>query len=1084
METIRNRFSFAFKYDILKKDFTFNIERVEKMIMFYENLQKKIEKKLQNKTDFNHQGGVDKKKMILASLTVGFLAANIFFLPGVQAEELVVKGGGAHSVIMGIDGKGMLNSTSFVPVKTVESEDGKKIEYYYSSDEYDAPITVELQEDGTQKAYTEIEDGWDMKKLSLEMIEKPWGDVTFYELDDSGNRVSDTPKFSFVKGKETIKASGINSKSLGIGSNAEGDNSIAMGAMTTAMNPNSIAGGIKSCAMGDKSIAMGQGTTAEGENSLALGHKTYSGGLNTVTFGSGTLAKGTNSLAFGILDVEKGMRDSEGYRILMNSDEHDESTEFTTTIDGKHYVLEGDEWFDEGKEDIKHGILTCQEDGTKYDFDGSSKHTWTDGSKIFKKLRKLNADGSIDEDTSPIIWTFDAEGKDFGAQGNQAVAFGYNTKAAGHNSTAFGTRTIAEGINATAGGFKTKASGKNSLAYGSSDRHVAIYNYSNENGPATVEVQHEKAGSYLIYKVDDKNYFAMEKTAVDRKGHEKGNVYFGSEEQDFSFWQKVAAMNEEEQKEALKGLEKKAYHEQASGAIYIGHWKKGEHGPYYILEKESELDVNQDMMLLAAGENSVALGQGSRAMGTNSFAVGQRAEARGLNSFSAGYMSVAGKDNAVAIGKSSEALAANSMALQGGKVEENAFDGLAIGNGAVVSVEKGIAIGSAAKAERESGFRDAFGIDKDGVDKASAAWISTEAAISFGEDNKVTRQLTGVAAGSLDTDAVNVAQLKAALVDVSGSAVPSMKFYTSSSKNDTQRSEITGLDLSNFGIDFGEGLIAEKLSGENGDRLYVSVDKENLPKGEDGKDGATGPKGEDGKDGATGPKGEDGKDGATGPKGEDGRGIIGVTLDEDNNMLIKYDDNKEDVIEIPEFAGGIDPETVKETVKKETAKMNGRIEGIDNRMRKLDGRMDKVGAGAAALAALHPFEYNSEDKLTFSAGFGNYAGENATALGAFYRPDGRTLFSVGGTLGNGENMVNMGVSFNLDKTSEKARSVATADVSGLQKVVDKKLNAAEAKIAAQNEELDELKAKIATQDNKIDKLMNVIEKLKNCFAKI
>ena len=73
------------------------------------------------------------------------------------------------------------------------------------------------------------------------------------------------------------------------------------------------------------------------------------------------------------------------------------------------------------------------------------------------------------------------------------------------------------------------------------------------------------------------------------------------------------------------------------------------------------------------------------------------------------------------------------------------------------------------------------------------------------------------------------------------------------------------------------------------------------------------------------------------------------------------------------------------------------------------------------MAALHPLEYDPDDKLTFSAGMGNYAGENAAALGAFYRPNEKFMVSLGGTMGNGENMVNLGLSIGLDKPNGYAK---------------------------------------------------------------
>ena len=95
---------------------------------------------------------------------------------------------------------------------------------------------------------------------------------------------------------------------------------------------------------------------------------------------------------------------------------------------------------------------------------------------------------------------------------------------------------------------------------------------------------------------------------------------------------------------------------------------------------------------------------------------------------------------------------------------------------------------------------------------------------------------------------------------------------------------------------------------------------------------------------------------------------------------------------------------------------------LDHRVDNLGSRVDKVGAGAAALAALHPMDFDPDDKLTFAAGSGNYKGKNAAAVGAFYRPDEKVMLSVGGTFGNGENMVNAGISFSLDRTARVSNS--------------------------------------------------------------
>ena len=107
---------------------------------------------------------------------------------------------------------------------------------------------------------------------------------------------------------------------------------------------------------------------------------------------------------------------------------------------------------------------------------------------------------------------------------------------------------------------------------------------------------------------------------------------------------------------------------------------------------------------------------------------------------------------------------------------------------------------------------------------------------------------------------------------------------------------------------------------------------------------------------------------------------------------------------------------------REHAEFREHFNELDHRVDNLGSRVDKVGAGAAALAALHPMDFDPDDKLTFAAGYGNYKGKNAAAVGAFYRPDEKVMFSIGGTFGNGENMVNAGISFSLDRTARVSNS--------------------------------------------------------------
>ena len=118
-------------------------------------------------------------------------------------------------------------------------------------------------------------------------------------------------------------------------------------------------------------------------------------------------------------------------------------------------------------------------------------------------------------------------------------------------------------------------------------------------------------------------------------------------------------------------------------------------------------------------------------------------------------------------------------------------------------------------------------------------------------------------------------------------------------------------------------------------------------------------------------------------------------------------------------------------LKKSVGALGGAID-------KVDRRVDRVGAGAAALAALHPQDFDPDDKWDFAVGYGNYRGANAAAVGAFYRPNEDTTFSVGGTVGGGENMVNAGVSFKFGQGNHVSNSrVAMAkEIKDLRKEVE------------------------------------------------
>ena len=100
-------------------------------------------------------------------------------------------------------------------------------------------------------------------------------------------------------------------------------------------------------------------------------------------------------------------------------------------------------------------------------------------------------------------------------------------------------------------------------------------------------------------------------------------------------------------------------------------------------------------------------------------------------------------------------------------------------------------------------------------------------------------------------------------------------------------------------------------------------------------------------------------------------------------------------------------------MKKLESTVNDKMTVLNGRIDVLDTRVDRVGAGAAALAGLHPLDYDPENKWDFAASYGNYSGANAIAIGAFYRPTENRMFSVGGSFGGGENMLNVGFSMKV-----------------------------------------------------------------------
>ena len=146
------------------------------------------------------------------------------------------------------------------------------------------------------------------------------------------------------------------------------------------------------------------------------------------------------------------------------------------------------------------------------------------------------------------------------------------------------------------------------------------------------------------------------------------------------------------------------------------------------------------------------------------------------------------------------------------------------------------------------------------------------------------------------------------------------------------------------------------------------------------------------------------------------------------------------------------------------------INSLSHSLNKLDSRVNRVGAGAAALAALHPLDFDPDNKWDFAAGYGNYAGANAVAIGTYYRPNENTMFSIGGSFGGGENMINAGVSFKLGSGGSGITTSKTVMAKKI-KEQDELLKAQDAKMKEQDEKIAKLEALVAQQGEMIQQAL-------------
>lgn len=452
-------------------------------------------------------------------------------------------------------------------------------------------------------------------------------------------------------------------------------------------------------------------------------------------------------------------------------------------------------------------------------------------------------------------------------------------------------------------------------------------------------------------------------------------------------------------------------------------------------------------------EHGTAVGYNTNVDANYGTALGNGASANGEWSTALGASTNA-KQQATAVGSNAQALAGNSVAV-------------GVNSSVAEGADYSVALGTSSKVEEGDAFTttDLEDFKKKLGDTYNAAWNITSAdgtlgVVSVGAKGK-ERRLVNVARGRIDadsTDAVNGSQLYGLASDLNE------KFaYLDDKINNIS---ITGDDNINVSKPAdGEGGTETPGTGSTSPSFDITM-SDNPQFGGHANDGqghaangsvtvvGTGTDGTAHKvvvDGATGtvsglsntewdwnkygkPAEEGGYAGSTNAATESQlqgalEGTVQYDRDENGNVdktNVTLNKGGDSVTIHNVAAGTADTDAVNVSqLNQAWDQINNNttaITNIGNKVGELDSRIDEVGAGAAALAALHPLDFDPDDKWDFAAGYGNYRGENAVAIGAFYRPNEDTMFSVGGTVGNGDNMVNAGVSFKLGQGNNVSTS--------------------------------------------------------------
>ena len=435
-------------------------------------------------------------------------------------------------------------------------------------------------------------------------------------------------------------------------------------------------------------------------------------------------------------------------------------------------------------------------------------------------------------------------------------------------------------------------------------------------------------------------------------------------------------------------------------------------------------------------------------------------------------------DDALVLGNKRKLSGAGGSIILGSgddPITTNVSDVVSLGHNANVTAAGGVALGSSSVASVDKGV---IGYDASGTDHSNdttGVWKSTAAAVSVGKEatptsTAVTRQITNVAAGAADTDAVNVAQLKKA---VAGAADGNDKLVNdnnalslngnklSMSVKDTAGNEVKGsVDLSAIagqidtnttytmsGTQNADNTTTITLKGSDGKENKVTVatkDTRNTVKAGENVTLDTAANTFGGTEYTVNVK-ADGKVENGNTKIVSGNTVYHETHVKNDGNYVKKENSAGDNLTI------LDKQVGKNTTN--ITNLGNTINNLNGKLGTLDNRISKVGAGAAALAALHPLDFDPHDKWDIAAGFGNYRNASAAAVGLFYRPNERTMMSLGWTMGDDRNMINAGISVKLGRGDVYTR-YSKVEMANRIEAQNKRINDMES-------ELEELKAQIA-----------------------